>query len=170
MRLVQTSARGENSMDVESFGLLESVSTVLHGDIALPPLTWFFCIDWWRAAALSIYQRQMNHHSILVQPPPNLNLFFSFLSTSPCPRMLIKPDHCSGFVATYIQHSDHLSSPPIPPHWFFLNPSGVVRPLWRFDSFQPPEFSFTDVFWPIPWSSSHDSKSVGGGRGEGTAM
>ncbi len=61
-------------MGIESFGLLGSGSTMPHGGIALPSLTWFFCIDWRRAAALSIYQRQMNHHSILVQPQPLLFL------------------------------------------------------------------------------------------------
>ena len=79
MCLVQTSARGKNIMDVESFSLLESDSTMPHRGIALPLLTWYFCIGLCRtAAAFSIiYQHRMNHHSIPVQPLPlciNLSL------------------------------------------------------------------------------------------------
>ena len=59
----------------------------------------------------------------------------------------------------------------IPSHWFRLSPPVVVYPLLRFYSFRPPgNFLFTDVFLTVPRSSSHDSESVWGGRGEGAAM
>ena len=116
MRLVQTSARGENSMDVESFSLLESGSTMPHRGIALPPLTWYLCIDWGHAAAFSIYQRQTNHHSSLVQPQPLL-----FLSVNlSFPRVLIEPDDPSGllFCLILLSHfsprAHHATSSPNP--------------------------------------------------------
>ena len=74
MRLVQTSTRGENIVDVESLSLLESGSTMPYRGIALTLFTWYFCIYCCRDAAYSIYQRRMNHHSILVQPQPLLPL------------------------------------------------------------------------------------------------
>ena len=78
MRLVQTSTRGENSMDVESLSLLESGSTMPHRGIALPLLTWYLCIYCCCAAAFSIYQRWMTHHSILVQPQHLIFLSINF--------------------------------------------------------------------------------------------
>ena len=106
MCLVQTSARGKNIMDVESFSLLESDSTMPHRGIALPPLTWYFCIDFCRAAAaFSIHQHRMNHHP----SSSNLNLFFPFLSTSPYPRMFIKADDRSGLLFASILPAHHQS-------------------------------------------------------------
>ena len=65
----------------------------------------------------------------------NLNLFFSFLSTSPYSRMIIEPDDRFGLLLCV---TNPPSSPPILSHQFRLNPPVVVCPLLRFDSFRPP--------------------------------
>ena len=162
MRLVQTSVRGENSMNVESFSLLESGSTMPNRGIALPPLTWYFCIDWCRAAAFSIYQRRMNHHSILVQPQSLLFLSINFSLPSYA--------HRTWWLLWFIVVSDPPISPPIPSHQFYLNPPVLVCPLLRFDSFRPLGIFIHRRFLTIPRPLSHDSESVGGGRREGSAM
>ena len=105
MRLVQTSARGENSMDVESFSLLESGSTMPHRGIALPPLTWYFVL----IGVVLLPFQSTNAEWITTPSSSNLNLFFSFLSTSPYPRMLIEPDDRSGLLLCLILPAHHQS-------------------------------------------------------------
>ena len=144
MCLVQTSARGKNIMDAESFSLLESDSTMPHRGIALPPLTWYFCIDFCRAAAaFSIHQHRMNHHP----SSSNLNLFFPFLSTSPYPRMFIKADDRSGLLLCL---SSQLTTNPVTSISLRLNPHVVVCHLLRFDYFWPPGYFHSPTFFD--WS------------------
>ena len=64
----------------------------------------------------------------------NLNILFSFLSTSPYSRMIIEPDDRFGLLLCV---TNPPSSPPILLHQFRLNPPVVVCPLLRFDSFRP---------------------------------
>ena len=107
MRLVRTSARGENSMDVESFSLLESDSTMPHRGIALPPLTWYFCIDFCRAV------QSTNTEWITIHPrPPSTSSspFYQPLLTLVCSsKLMIALVYCCVYPP---------SSPPIPSHRF----------------------------------------------------
>ena len=162
MRLVQTSTRGENSMDVESLSLLESGSTMPHRGIALPLLTWYLCIYCCCAAAFSIYQRWMTHHSILVQPQHLIFLSINF--------SLLTYDHrtwwsLSGLLLCVSQLTTNPVASILP------EPACCCLSSFAFWFVSAPwEFSFTDVFWPVLQSSSHDSEYVGGGCGEGSAM
>ena len=95
----------------------------------------------------------------------NLNILFSFLLTSPYSRMIIEPDDRSGLLLCVSQ----LTTNPVAS----ISPEPACCCLSSFAFWfvsAPWEFSFTDVFWPVLQSSSHDSEYVGGGRGEGSAM